>query len=154
MLELVYDDGGRSNYFKTDHVGDCVCRAICNATGKDYKEVYNALQELSKRERTGKRKKGISSARNGVYKNTYTKYLNSIGWEFVPCMGIGTGCTVHLTESELPTNDGPIIVSLSKHLSCVKDGKLYDTYDCSRGGTRCVYGYFRKRMLEVFQWQA
>lgn len=144
MLDFVYDDGGRSKYFKADHVGDCVTRAICNATGKDYKEVYDALTELSKKERVGKRKRGISSARNGVYKSTYTKYLNSLGWEFVACMGIGTGCTMHLVEEELPKNEGPIIVSLSKHLSCVKDGKIYDTYDCSRDGTRCVYGYFRK----------
>lgn len=145
MLDFVYDDGGRSKYFKAERVGDCVTRAICNATGKDYKEVYDAISELSKKERTGKRKKGVSSARNGVYKGTYTKYLNSIGWEFVPCMGIGTGCTMHLNENEVPTNEGNIIVSLSKHLSCVKDGKLYDTYDCSREGTRCVYGYFRKK---------
>lgn len=153
MLDFVYDDGGRSKYFKADHVGDCVCRAICNATGKDYKEVYDALQELSKKERTGKRKKGISSARNGVYKNTYTKYLTDIGWEFVACMGIGTGCTMHLNENEVPTNEGPIIVSLSKHLSCVKDGKLYDTYDCSREGTRCVYGYFRQGKKTVAEKQ-
>lgn len=32
----------------------------------------------------------------------------------------------------------------SKHLTCVKDRVLYDTYDCSRDGTRCVYGYWSK----------
>ena len=47
-----------------------------------------------------------------------------------------------MREDELPS--GELIVALSKHLTCVKDGVLYDTYDCSRGGDRCVYGYWRK----------
>lgn len=37
-MKFHYSDGGRSNYFKATNVGDCVTRAICNATGKDYKE--------------------------------------------------------------------------------------------------------------------
>lgn len=140
-MEFVYCDGGRSKYFKAEHVGDCVTRAICNATGKDYKEVYDALNALSKRERTSKRKKGVSSSRNGVYRSTIKKYLeDTLGWRWVSCMGIGTGCQTHLRREELPS--GTIIVSLSKHLSCVKDGVLYDTYDCSRDGSRCVYGYW------------
>ena len=139
-MDFVYCDGGRSNYFKAENVGDCVTRAICNATGKDYKEVYDALNALSKKERKGKRKKGVSSSRNGVYKQTINKYLDSIGWVWHPTMQIGSGCTVHLCSEELPS--GVLIVSVSKHLTCVKDGVLYDTYDCTRDGTRCVYGYW------------
>ena len=47
-MEFVYSDGGRSKYFKANNVGDCVTRAICNATGKDYKEVYDALNDMAK----------------------------------------------------------------------------------------------------------
>ena len=36
-MKFIYDDGGRSKYFKAKGVSDCVTRAICNATGKDYK---------------------------------------------------------------------------------------------------------------------
>ena len=57
-------------------------------------------------------------------------------------MLVGQGCKVHLKEDELPK--GTIICSVSKHLTCIKDGVLYDTYDCSRNGTRCVYGYWYK----------
>lgn len=57
-------------------------------------------------------------------------------------MKIGSGCKVHLRENELPK--GNIVVSVSGHLTCVKDGVIYDTYDCSRDGTRCVYGYWTK----------
>lgn len=27
-------------------------------------------------------------------------------------------------------------------IAAVVDGVLHDTFDCSRGGTRCVYGYY------------
>jgi hypothetical protein len=141
-MQFVYNDGGRSKYFTAQKVGDCGVRAICNATGKDYKEVYNAINRLAKTERTGVRKHSISNARNGVYRCTMHNYLSSIGWEWCPTMTIGSGCQVHLNERELP--EGTLILNLSGHFSCVKNGVLYDTYDCSRGGTRCVYGYWRK----------
>lgn len=138
----VYDDGGRSKYFKAEKVGDCVTRAISIATGKDYKEVYDAINKMSKSERTSMRKQGRSNARNGVYKDTFKSYLLSLGWKWHPTMSIGSGCRVHLKADELPS--GTIIVSLSKHLTCMIDGVIHDTYDCSREGTRCVYGYFTK----------
>jgi hypothetical protein len=47
-----------------------------------------------------------------------------------------------MREDELP--GGTIIVDLSKHIACVKDGVLYDTLDCTREGEHCVYGYFKK----------
>ena len=141
-MEFVYADGGRSKYYKAEHVGDCVCRAICNATGADYKEIYDRLNARAKTERTGKRKRGKSSARNGVYKDNFKQLLKEMGWIWTPTMKIGSGCKVHMRADELPA--GTLIVSLSKHLTCVKDGVIYDTYDCSRDGTRCVYGYFRK----------
>ena len=139
-MEFVYSDGGRSKYFKAEKVGDCVTRAIANATGIDYKEVYDALNQIAKSERKTKRKRSTSNSRNGVYKDTFKKYLESKGYKFTPCMTIGSGCKVHLKSDELPK--GTLIVSVSKHLTCVKDGVIYDTYDCSREGTRCVYGYW------------
>lgn len=134
-MRFIYSDGGRSQYFKGE-AGDCVCRAICNATGRDYKEVYDMINLYSKR----KRRK--SSARNGVSKEVIREVLSVLGWKWTPLMQIGSGCKVHLKEDELP--QGTIIVSLSRHLSCVKDGVIYDTYDCSRDETRCVYGYWSK----------
>ena len=141
-MTFVYSDGGRSKYFDTKNVGDCVCRAICNATGKDYMEVYKALNAIAKEESDKKHPGKRSSARNGVYKDTSRKYLESIGWVWHPTMTFGSGCKVHLKAGELPK--GNLIVQVSKHKTCVKDGVLYDTYDCSRGETRCVYGYFTK----------
>lgn len=140
-MRFIYSDGGRSRYFKAENVGDCCVRAICNATGKDYKEVYDAINELAKRERTGSRKRKISNARNGVYVQTAHKYIEDVlGWEWHPTMQIGSGCKVHLKESELPS--GALIARVSRHYTCVKDGVLYDTYDCTEEGKRCVYGYW------------
>lgn len=144
-MKFVYDNGGRDKYFKKEIVGDCVTRAIANATGKDYKEVYDAINKLAKQERPSVRRSRVSSARNGVYRISYEKYLNSLGWYFVPTMSIGSGCRIHLREDELPS--GTIICRLSRHLTCVKDGVIYDTYNCSRNGTRCVYGYFVKEKV-------
>jgi len=141
-MKFVYSDGGRSQYYKADNVGDCVCRAICNATGKDYKEVYKTLEAMSKAEAAAKGRKNRSSARNGMYKSIRKEYLEKLGWVWHPTMQFGSGCKVHLRADELPK--GTLIVSVSKHLTCVKDGVLYDTYDCSRDGTRCVYGYYTK----------
>ena len=141
-MRYIYNDGGRSKYFKGT-AGDCATRAICNATGLDYKKVYDDINRLAKKERTGTRKRGVSSARDGVYMSTMKKYLeDELGWVWHATMQIGQGCKVHLAADELPA--GTIIVRVSHHYTCVKDGVLYDSYDCTRGGDRCVYGYWSK----------
>jgi len=140
--KFIEDDGGREAAGFRGKTGDCVTRAIAIATGKPYKEVYDALNQLSENERTGKRKKSKSNSRTGVYRTTYQKYIESLGWKWIPTMKIGQGCKVHLRKDELPS--GTLIVKVSKHLTCVKDGVIYDTFDPSRGGNRCVYGYYIK----------
>ena len=142
-MEFKYNDGGRSKYFKASNVGDCVTRAIANATSIDYKEIYDSLNKISKCSRKSKRESRPSQSRNGVHTRIAKKYIeDELGWVWVPLMGIGTGCQVHLNEKELPSK-GNYILNLSKHLTCIRDGVLVDTYDCSRDGSRCVYGYWR-----------
>lgn len=141
-MRFIYNDGGRSKYFKATNVGDCVTRAICNATGKDYLEVYKRLKEMSKSESV-KHHRGHrqSSVRDGVFRETWKKYLDEIGWKHVITANIGQSKKIHLTDDELP-NDKIMIVQVSKHLTCIKNGVIYDTYDCSRDGARMVYGYW------------
>lgn len=140
MAYFFYNDGGRSAAGYKGTAGDCVCRAIAIATEKPYQEVYDIINEFAKSERKGKRKSGISSARNGVYKQTIKKVMAHYGWRWIPTMQIGQGCKVHLKEDELPR--GRLVVALSGHYAAVIDGVLNDTYDCTRDGTRCVYGYY------------
>jgi hypothetical protein len=110
--------------------------------GKPYQEVYDALNRLALSERIGTRKKKTSDSRTGVFRVSYQRYLESLGWQWNSTMTIGSGCRVHLRSAELP--DGRLVVRLSKHLTAVIDGVIHDTHDCSRQGRRCVYGYFSK----------
>lgn len=136
-MKVIITDGGRSKYFQGHSPGDCVTRAIAIVTGLDYKVVYDELNKTVKSQRT----KYKGSSRNGHYKETYDKYLKSLGYTWVPTMKIGSGCKVHLKEEELPK--GKIICRCSKHLVAVIDGVIHDTFDPSRDGTRCVYGYYK-----------
>ncbi len=136
-----FDDGGRLAAGYKGKAGDCVVRAIAIATERPYQEIYDLVNSAATYERTGKRKRGISNARTGVYKVSIKRIMNHLGWVWTPTMQIGSGCTVHLRPAELPP--GRLIVSVSKHLTAVIDGVIHDTHDCSRRGTRCVYGYWQ-----------
>ena len=131
-IEFNYNDGGRASAGYKGKTGDCVVRAIAIALELPYKEVYNELTKMQ-----------ASSVRNGVFKKVIRKYLTGKGWTWIPKMTIGSGCTTHLSADELPK--GRIICNVSRHLSAVIDGVINDTFDCSRGGNRCVYGYWIKQ---------
>ena len=124
QIPYVYNDGGRSNYFKGSFVGDCVPRAITIATGLNYKFVYDELNRLTKEyaEKKGQRtkvsrainnKRHNRSVRNGTYDKVSKPFLASLGWEWQPTMFIGSGCTVHVKADELPTDKGNLILKLS-----------------------------------------
>lgn len=142
-----FNDGGRAADGRAGKAGDCVCRSIAIATGLPYGEVYdrlaggNSTQRITKR--SDKRKAGVRTASAGINtgRKWFKDYMAELGFVWTPTMGIGTGCKVHLRWEELP--GGTIIASLSKHMCAVIDGTIQDTYDPSRGGTRCVYGYWR-----------
>jgi len=136
----VYDDGGRAAAGYKGNTNDCVTRAIAIATGLDYQEVYELVNEHSKEERMRKRQRSRSSARTGVHKHTCRKIMADLDWEWHPTMFVGAGCQTHLLAEELPP--GRLIVSVSKHLCAVIDGVIHDNHDPSRDGTRCVYGYW------------
>ena len=146
-----FNDGGREESGYKGFTGDCVTRAIAIASGFPYQKVYDDLFEATKTFAESKarckvarslRKTGCSP-RKGVFREIYEPYLRDNGFEWVSVMGIGKGCTIHVKADELPK--GNLILRLSKHLTAFVDGVLQDTYDCSREGTRCVYGYFIKR---------
>jgi hypothetical protein len=134
-----FDDGGRAAAgFKGD-AGDCATRAAAIVTGIPYREVYDAINGIAEKHERQK-KRGRSNARTGVFKTTLRRFMESRGWRFVPTMQIGSGCKVHLRADELPS--GRILCNVSKHYVAVVDGVIHDTFDPSRGGRRCVYGYF------------
>lgn len=140
QTSFVQDDGGRKHaLYKAEGVGDCVTRAIAIATGVPYALVYSGLNNLRDSMLQTKSVKA-SSARDGVAPAVYKKYLSMCGWKWTPTMRVGSGCKVHLRADELPK--GRIIARVSGHLVAVIDGVIHDTHDSSRGGKRCVYGYW------------
>lgn len=141
-MKFNFNDGGRRAAGLRGEANDCVVRAIAIATEQPYIVVYRDVNSQAANERWSKNRKTKSNARTGVHKPTWKKYLRSLGWVCTPTMGIGTGCKVHLREGELPA--GRLIVQTSRHLVAVIDGVINDTFDPSREGTRCVYGYWTK----------
>lgn len=149
-LAFIFNDGGRAEAGFLGNAGDCVVRAIAIATGLSYQQVYedlggaNASYAQLRNDRLAKRlqEKG-SSPRNGNHRKVFHDYILSHGFTWVPTMQIGGGCQVHLRANELPK--GILIAKVSKHLCAIVDGVIQDTHNPSRGGTRCVYGYYIKR---------
>lgn len=138
---FTYDDGGRRAAGFRGGTGDCAVRSAAIATGLSYREVYDAINALALDERPrGGRKR--SNARTGVWPRTLARFLEAHGFAWTPTMGIGTGCQVHLRADELPS--GTLVVRVTRHFTAVIDGVIHDTHDCSRDGTRCVYGYWSR----------
>ena len=142
------DDGGREEAGRKGDTGDCVARAIAITTGLHYQQVYDRLAEGNATQRKGKHepdtKAGKRTASRGI--NTKRKwfkdYMAELGFAWTPTMFVGSGCKVHCRSDELPS--GRLILNLSKHFTTMIDGVIHDTYDPSREGTRCVYGYWKK----------
>lgn len=149
VLTMIRTDGGRKAAGFGGPAHDCVVRAIAIAAQRPYAVVYGEIAEINaKMPRTKARSHrrsavGQHTADRGVYTESalFKRYMVALGFTWVPTMSIGSGCKVHLRTDELPK--GRIIVRITHHLAAVIDGVLHDTHDCSRGGTRCVYGYYR-----------
>jgi len=144
-IEFKYNDGGREASGRKGKTGDCVTRALAIATGRDYAEIYDRLAAGTANQRKSKynRLAGQRTARKGLYTRHkwFKDYMAELGFTWTPTMQIGQGCKVHVRRDELPS--GRLVLNLSRHSAAVIDGVLHDTYDSSRSGTRCVYGYWR-----------
>lgn len=138
-MTWIYNDGGRAEAGFKGECGDCVTRSIAIAAQLPYRQVYDALKGCAKHEqpRAGRKR---SSVRDGVKMPTVHRYMCELGWEWVPTMRVGAGCTTHLRAEELPK--GRLVVRVTRHITAVIDGVVHDTHDPGREGRRCVYGYW------------
>lgn len=140
-----YSDGGRAKAGFKGQTGDCVTRAIAIAAGLPYRAVYDEIKRRKTnapgRSRAAKSSRRNPSPRDGVHRRIYEPLLFELGFVWEPLMSIGSGCKVHVREEELPKL-GSHVLSLSRHIAAWIDGVLHDIGDCSRGGTRCVYGIY------------
>jgi hypothetical protein len=143
-MPWAYDDGGRAAAGFPGQSGDCVCRAITIASARPYREVRSELNGMVLTFDDGSF--AGASAGTGLPREIFRAYLKQAGWTWHPVMGIGTGCTMHLRAGEVPP--GRIIARISRHLTAVIDGVIRDTFDPSRNGTRCVYGFWSQNEQE------
>lgn len=149
-FDFSFNDGGRAEAGFKGGAGDCVVRAIAIAAQLPYLQVYEDLRLANeayadtRNDKLARRlnAKGVSP-RNGNHRNVFHDYILNHGFQWVPTMRVGAGCQVHLRPDELPI--GTLIVKVSKHLSAIIDGVIQDTHNPSRGGNRCVYGYYIRR---------
>lgn len=155
--QWVYNDGGRSEYFKGS-TGDCVTRAIAIAAAMDYKKVYDDLYQMSVEFGKGRSRKAKETASNpsprmGVPREVYQPYLTEpeygLCFDWVPMMSIGSGCQYHLSGDlgSVLERDQWAVARCSGHLVAVHrdwddEISVFDTYDSTRRGTRCVYGLY------------
>jgi hypothetical protein len=143
---FIEDDGGRKAAGFKGKAGDCVARAIAIASGQPYAKVYKRLAKGNATERVTKRTPRFAPRHTAGWgidmkRKWFDDYMTKLGFVWVPTMWIGSGCRVHLRADELPS--GRLVCQLSNHAVAVIDGVIQDTGDCSRDGTRCVYGYWK-----------
>ena len=112
-----------NNNPKQNKTGDCVIRAISLATNKSWTDVYKELAELGM-------KKCLMMNDNKNWK----AYLKQLGYQQnkMPKREDGTRYTLREFCDEIAETDKTYIVSIAKHLTVIKDKKLYDTFDCSK----------------------
>ena len=146
-----YNDGGRQTAGRKGDTGDCVTRSIAIAANLPYQQVYDVLANGNATQRKSKHytvKDGKRTASRGinVRRKWFKDYMQSLGFEWVTTMTIGSGCKVHLCPTELPK--GRLVIAVSKHYTSMIDGVINDTWNPQRQDqdgrqSRCVYGYWR-----------
>ena len=142
-MKFRYDDGGAQTAGYKGEAGDCVVRSFAIASGEGYENVRQLLLSLTKEEKITKRNPKRSTPRGGVSKETTRRLAEALGYQWVPLMQVGQGCKYHLSAGELPVTKYPMVVKVTRHVTVVENGDcIVDTYDCSRDGTRCVYGLY------------
>lgn len=114
---------------KRRSVGDCVVRAICVATGKDWDDVYIDLML-----------KGFDVKDFPTANYIWGAYLKELGFKKGIVEDTCPDC--YTVEDFIKDNpQGTFILGTGTHSACVKDGMLYDTWNSL--GESPIY-YFRK----------
>lgn len=108
-------------------VRDCVKRAITIATNKDYMDVQRDLNRF--KEITGAEK--FNDNKNWKYYIEKVLKSNKLSFPAIPGEPRMNG---ERFCEKFPR--GTYILRMAGHLTCCKDGFIYDTWDCSE---KCVY---------------
>lgn len=115
---------------KQNKTNDCVIRAIAFALNKPWEDVYKDLSYLGF-------KKALMPNDSKVWQ-AYLKQLN-YNKEKMPKKLDNKRFTLEEFADEIAHRNMTYIISIAKHLTVVKNKKLYDTWNCSH---KCVGNYW------------
>jgi hypothetical protein len=108
---------------KKRKTGDCVIRAICKGLDESWEDTYRGMFEIALK--TGY---AVNSKEN------FTRYLKSKGYEMekMPKKITGKRYTVKEFVEQLAKPNKTYIINLANHLTVVKNGTLYDIWNCGK----------------------
>lgn len=102
---------------KKREVNDCVIRAISKAEDRSWDEVYSELSTLAQSQKI------LLDDMRFVEPYLDSKY-DRVCYK---C----NGCRITVEEFIERNPKGTFLVTMQGHITCVKNGVLYDTWDCS-----------------------
>jgi len=118
-----------ANPKKSFKAGDCVFRAISTAMDISWDEVYAGLCDM-----------GYQMKDSPNCKPVYQKWLKLKGFPMRSQPRHDNYTKYTMDEFAMVYNTGSYIINLRGHMSCVKDGIIYDTWNCSK---LCVGNYWK-----------
>lgn len=104
-----------------NNVNDCVVRAISKAEGKTWDKTYEELSDIAQHE-------GILLDDVNFVENYLDKRYKR-------------ACHYSKTVGEFAREHrrGTYLVTMQGHITCIKDGIIYDTFDCSPRRMFCAW---------------
>lgn len=124
----------RNKYYNPNphklETGDCVIRALCKATEKDWDTIYKDLFEI------GYKLKVMPNADESW--KTYLKELGFIEHKISNKKGTKRPTVDSFSRSN---NKGVFVLRVANHIVTCDEGYHYDLWDC---GDKSLYGYWEK----------
>ena len=111
-----YHDGGRKEAGYLEEGGDCVIRSIAIATGTDYGSIWNQIESISDK-----------SPDLGVQQKIVRTYFEERGWGILDTAGQSVCSFVRDSQSQTLVVDAHFCGN--GHLTAIKDGKVWDTWN-------------------------
>lgn len=112
--------------------GDCMIRSITLATNSEYSEVYKILFKY------GWRTTRKSSKESTHWELQVLKTLEELGYKATRMSFPAKKGESRMSGITMAQNfsDGIYLLRMARHLSCLKNGYIYDKFDCTY---KCVY---------------
>lgn len=108
------------------HKGDCVIRALCASTDKTWKEVYTEMSMRGLEKCTMPNSDEVIEwmlEKNGFERKSFKREIKK--------PTINEFCKAH--------PNGVYVIRMSHHLVTIKNGKIWDVWDCGAWSVRSYY---------------